>query len=182
MTWLLESPWPAIVLGVGLEISLAIWFVRSGRAAALGAMAVVAALTLGLVLLARYDVTDAEAVEDTLEEARVTLEANDVPRMLALFTHDSPRRAEVQSILSRVTVREARIAGDLEIALEPPAAPQTAVASFTGRVEARDTRGQIPYENMLGRFRVTLHRTNDGWRIHDYAQTDLRGPKGARQP
>jgi hypothetical protein len=178
MTWFLESPWPSILLGIGLELLLAIYLVHTGRAIAIAAMVLVLAVTTALVLLERWIVTDAEAVEDTLERARSTLEANDGDSLLSLFTADSPRRAEVQSILSRVAVREARIASDMELVFEPPVGPQTATASFTARVEARDLRGQIPYEHMIGRFRVTLRRAPQGWRIVDYAQNDLRAPQG----
>jgi hypothetical protein len=178
MTWFVESSWPSLTLGICLELLLAIYLVRSGRMIAVWAMIVVAALTAGAVLLERWIVTEAEAVEDTLEQARSNLEANDSAALLALFTADSPRLREVQSILSHVTVREARIASDMELDFVPPDRPQTATATFTGRVEARDTRGQIPYENMIGRFRVTLRRMPDGWRIHDYEQTDLRGQGG----
>ena len=179
MTWFVESPWPGLALGIGLELLLAIYLVRSGRTATIWVMILIAALTASVVLLERWIVTDAEATEETLEQARSNLEANNSAALLALFSSDSPRRREVQSILSRVTVREARIAGDMELAFEPSAVPQSATATFTGRVEARDTRGQIPYENMIGRIRVTLRRTPEGWRIHDYAQTDLRGQGGA---
>jgi hypothetical protein len=164
---------------LGLELILAIYLVRSGRAVVIAAMVVVLVVTAALLILERIIVTDAEAVEDTLYAAAGALEANDPPQVLALFSTASPHRGEVQSILSHVTVREARI-GDLEIHFGEGARPSTATATFIGRVQARDDRGQIPYEQMIRRLRVTLRREADRWLIYDYADVDTRGTGTAK--
>jgi hypothetical protein len=175
MTWFVESPWPSLILGIGLEVILAIYLVRSGRAIVIAAMVGVLALTAGLVLLERIVVTESELVEDTLAEVARALAANDSSAVLATFSSNSPRRAEVQSAMSRVTINEARIGNDLEVRLNPLTAPPSASAYFTGHIQARGTRETIPYEHVVRKFKVTLHKESDRYRIFDYEDSDPRG-------
>ncbi len=169
MTWLVESPWPAITIGVVLEIALAIALVRTGRGVLLVAMGLVLLATIGALALEWVVVTETEEVADALGAVEVALEANDPPRVLALFSRSSPRRAEVESALGRFLVRDVRIGGDLELVINHLTSPPSAQAYFTGRIEAHDTRREIPYENMLRKFKVTLRREGDRWLIYDYA-------------
>ncbi|MGD9721617.1 MAG: hypothetical protein AB7O59_05985 [Pirellulales bacterium] len=178
MTWLLESPWPAITLGVVLELALGIALVRTGRGMLLVVMAAVLLGTLGLVLVERLVVTEREAVENTLEAAAAALETNDPAAVLALFTPDSPRRAQVTSALARYRVRAAHIGGDLEVASNRLTIPPSARAYFTGRVEGSDSRGDVPYDNLIAKFKVTLHPSGDGWLIHDFEMSGLDGLPG----
>jgi hypothetical protein len=172
MTWFVESPWPAITLGVVLEVALAIVLVRTGRGAVLVAMAAVLAVTIALVLLERAVVTEMESIEGTLETASAALEANDPAKVLELFALDSPRRAEVETALSRFTVREARVGRDLQIRTNRLTSPPSASAYFTGRIEAHDQDGEVPYEHLIRKFKVTLHRDGDRWLLYDYAAED----------
>ncbi|HEX3991591.1 MAG TPA: hypothetical protein VHX39_10515 [Acetobacteraceae bacterium] len=175
MTWFVESIWPGLILGLAIETVLAVLWMQGARRAIAAAMALVAAATLGLIIIERLVVTRTEEVEDLLDEAARTLVANDPPRLLELFSPDSPRRKEVQSTLAHVKVREAHVGGDLEISFNDHGALPTATAVFTGRIDAQDTTGRVPYEHMLGRFRVTLRREGDRWRIYDYTAVDTRG-------
>ena len=175
MTWFVESPWPSLILGIGLEVILAIYLVRSGRAIVIAAMVAVLALTAGLVLRERIVVTETEQVEDTLDEVAQALAANDSSAVLALFSSKSPRRAEVQSAMSRVTISEARIGNDLEVRLNPLTAPPSASAYFTGHIQVRGTRETIPYEHVMRKFKVTLHKEGDRYRLFDYEDSDPRG-------
>ncbi len=175
MTWLVESPWPAVTLGVVLEVGLAIALVRTGRGILLGAMGGVLLLTAGLVALEWAVVTEKEQIEAVLYEVRTALEANDPPQVLALFTPDSPRRAEVASVLRNYTVREAHIGRVEQVVVNRLTQPVSARIYFVGRVSGRDNRGTIPYENLIRTFRLRLHRQGDRWLIHDYALQDPRG-------
>ena len=56
--------------------------------------------------------------------------------------------------------------------------PPSASAYFTGVVEAHDRSGTIPYERMMRRFKVTLHRQGDRWLIHDFSEPESRGQRG----
>lgn len=174
MSWLVESPWPALMLGLIVEIVLALVLVRTARRGVLVAMIGVLVLTAGLLLVERIVVTDREAVENALADISASLESNDVPAVMAAIAVDCPRRGEVQSTLPRFVIREAHIGGDLEVRFNALLSPPTAVAYFTGRVAARDKRGEVPYEQMIRKFKVTLRKQGDRWLVIDYDDTDMR--------
>jgi ketosteroid isomerase-like protein len=162
------------MLGISLEVILAIALVRTGRGVIIGAMVVVLALTGGMLILERLVVTENEAVEDALDQVAAALAANDRDAVLASFSPQSPRRAEVQSLLSRVTVSSARIGGDLEVRFNELASPPSATTYFTGIVNAKDTGGAIPYEHMMRKFKVTMRKEDGRWLIFDYAEAESR--------
>jgi hypothetical protein len=172
MNWLAESPWPAITVGVVLELGLAIALVRTGRGVLLAAIGLVLLATIGMVALERVMVTETEEVEDALADVEAALEANDAERVLALFSASSRRRAEVESALARFRVRDARIGRDLELVINQLTNPPSARAYFTGRLDAEDTRREVPYETLILKFRVTLSREGERWLIDDYAVQD----------
>ncbi len=180
MTWFVESPWPALALGGAAEAALAVWYVRSGRAAAWVGMAIAAAAVCGMVIFERVVVTESEQIEDTLHAVAEALLADDTKGVLTYFSANSPKRAEVQNILSHVRVKSARIGTDLEIHIDHLASPPTATTRFTGYVEGRDLRGEIPYEHFIRRFTVTLRREGDHWLIADYSQAEPRGGAGRK--
>jgi hypothetical protein len=180
MSMFVESPWPSLVLGVVLQLILAVILVRTGRATVIAWMVGVLAITAGLLVVERIVVTETEEVEDALDSVARALVANDTPAVLALFSPTSTRRGEVQSVLSRVTIREAKIGGDLEIRLNRLTSPPSATTYFTGRIDAKDTRGTIPYEHVIRKFKVTLHREGGRWLLFDYADADVRNSQGPR--
>src|SRR5262245_57578573 len=97
MTIFLESPWPAIAIGVALELLLAFALVQTGKGKLIAVMVVVALATVGLVVVERMIVTPREEVEDFLYETARLLETNNPPAVLARFSALSPRRNEAQS-------------------------------------------------------------------------------------
>ncbi len=181
MSALLESPWPSLMLGLALEAILIIALVRTGRGKILAAMAVVATATIVLLLVERLVVTEREEVEDALASAAQALVSNDLEALLAIFSPDSPRRGEVQSVLKRFAIREAHIGGDLEIHFNRQAVPPSVTTQFTGRAEIRDSRGQIPYEHVIRKFKVTLHRQGDRWLIYNFTDADVHIPGPAKR-
>jgi hypothetical protein len=174
MTWFVESPWPSLMLGFGLEVVLAIALVRTGRAILIAAMVALLALTASLLVIERMVVTEFEAVEDSLDAVARALESGDVPAVMTSFTPTCPRRGEVEAALSRFTIREAHVGGDLEVRINRLTLPPSATAYFTGRVEGKDKRGVVPYEHMIRKFKVTLHKQGDRWLIADYSDADFR--------
>lgn len=180
MNWLLESPWPAVTLGVVAQAVLVIGLIRTRQAKWVFGMIAAAVVTGALVLVERLVVTETEAVQDALDGTARALETNDTQAVLDYFTTNSPRLAEVRSALSHVTVREARVGGDLEVRLNRLTSPPSATTFFTGRISAKDARGAIPYEQMIRKFKVTLHREQGRWRIFDYDDVDPRG--GGKSP
>jgi hypothetical protein len=168
MTMFLESPWPASMLCIVLEVILAVIFLRTGRWLVVGAMAVVLAITAAALILERVVVTDTEQVEDTLYGIAEDLEANDVEAVLASFTPDCPKLAQVRSALKRVTIRSASVGGDLELRISQLSSPPSATAFFTGRIDGKDTSGTIPYEHFARKFKVKLELRDGRWLISDY--------------
>lgn len=168
MTMFVESPWPATMLGIVLEVILAVVFIRSGRALVVALMAVVLALMAGVLVLERAIVTDAEAVEDTLHGIAADLAANDAEAVLASFSPDCPRLTEVRKALARVTIRSASVGADLEVRISELTVPPSATAWFTGRIDGKDTSGTIPYEHFARKFKVKLERRDSRWLITNY--------------
>ncbi len=171
MTWFVESPWPALVLGLSVELILAALLVRFRRGDIVGGMIAVATLTFGLVVLERLVITNSEEIEQLLDELTASLVAGDEQAVLAKFTTDSPRVNELRTTLSHVTVRRARIS-NLEIRVDTSDVPTTAVATITENVEARDDRGTKPFERLTRKLKVTLHKEGGHWLVYNYAETD----------
>jgi hypothetical protein len=170
----LESPWPAALLCIVLQIILGLVFIRTGRAIVLVAMAVVLAACAALIVIEQTTVTDTEHVEDTLHGIAEKLEANNVEAVLADFAPQCPRLAEARSVLERVTVESASVGSDLEVRINLLTSPPSATAFFTGRIQARDKRGTIPYEHYVRKFKVKLAREGDRWLVVDYEDADFR--------
>jgi hypothetical protein len=167
MSIFLESPWPAALACIVLEIILGAIFMRTGRALVVVAMGVVLAITAALLIVERVIVTDIEQVEDTLHGIAEDLEANDFAAVLRSFSPKCPRYAEVRSQLDRVTVQSASVGPDLEVRVSQLTSPPSATAYFTGRINAREHSGTIPYENFIRKFKVRLERRGDRWLITD---------------
>ena len=174
MTWFVESPWPSLMLGIGLEIILAIVLVRTGRGDSHRGDGRGARVDGGLGC---YRADGGHRVRSGRRLARRrgrALESDDVPAVMASFSPTCPRRGEVESALSRFTIREAHVGGDLEVRFNRLTLPPSATAYFTGRVEGKDKRGVVPYEHMIRKFKVTLHKQGDRWLIADYSDADFR--------
>jgi hypothetical protein len=173
MTTFVESPWPAVALCTVLLLVFGTLFVRTGRASILVAMVAVIGALVGLVVIERMIVTDTEEVEDTLHGIAQNLAANAIPEVLASFAPSCPGIGQARSALNRVTVESATVGRDLQVRINKLTSPPTATAFFTGRIQAKDNSGTIPYENYIRKFKVKLERHGDRWLIADYDAGDL---------
>jgi len=175
MTWLVENPWPAVIVGLAVQAGLAVLLVRSGRVVVLAAMAAAAALTAALVLLELGVVTEREKIEEALFGAAAAVESNDLPALLA---HVSPSagelRAMAEATLAEVRMTEARITGDLEISVNELTLPVSARATFIGRASGDVRRGGAVHSSLVSRFDVKLAREGDRWLIQQVERRDLR--------
>lgn len=169
MTWLLETPWPAILFGIMAEILLAIaLFTISKRWVAI-AMGVVAALVVAMVLLERFITTETEEVEIALQQLAAALAADDVPAVLSLVAPDARGvRKAAEQHMPRYVINSVNIARDLTITVDHEAVPPKAVAKFTCRVNANDKRGQIPYQNAILQFTMRYRQDGDRWLVYEY--------------
>jgi hypothetical protein len=127
-----------------------------------------------MVMLERVVVTDTEQVEDTLHGIAEDLEANNIPLVLASFSPNCPGIRQAESVLRRVKIETAVVGRDLEVRINKLTSPPTATAYFTGRIQARDTGGSIPYENYIRKFKVRLELRGDRWLVADYEDGDMR--------
>lgn len=183
MSWLVETPWPAVVLCGVAELALAIMLLRSGRGRLLLAMGGVALLALALVIVERVVVTEREQVEMTLDDLASALKANDVQRAVSFISTSNPGlRSYAQRQLERVRIRDARVTGDLQIAINQRQAPHTAIANFIGRVEGIDRRGHAPYGTFISRFEVQLRQEGGRWLITGYELQELAHPTRKKGP
>lgn len=175
MTTLVESPWPATLGAIVLLVIFGAVFLRTGRVLVLVGMGVVVAALAGFIFVERIVVTDTEEVEDTVHGIALDLANNDTAAVLAAFVPTSPLRSRAQSALDDVTIHAAHVGNDLEVRINKLTNPPTATAFFTGRVHAKEKRGQtIPYENFIRKFRVKFERHNRRWLIVDYEDIDPR--------
>lgn len=169
-----ESPWPSVVLCTFLVLIFGALFMRTGSAWVIAGLAASVGLMVGLVVLEQTIVTDTEEVEDTLHGIAENLEANDMPMVLASFSPNCPGIRQAESVLRRVTVESAVVGRDLEVTINKLTSPASATAYFTGRIQARDNGGAIPYENYIRKFKVRLELHGDRWLVADYEDGDLR--------
>ncbi len=169
----LESPWPAVLLGVAAEAILLVVLLRSGRGVLLWAIGGVALLTALAVTVEQLVPTDRKQVTATLQEAAGALEVNDLERLLATI---SPAAAETRAAahwaIDTVFFVQLRI-HNLEIAIDSHASPPTARSTFTVLASGRDRRGEmeaafrrpvrmeVDLRRESGRWLITAHRFAD---------------------
>jgi len=169
MTWLFETPWPAILFGVMAEIVLAIALFALQRRGVAIAMGVVAALIVAAVLIERFTVTATEEVENELRGLAAALESNDVPTVLTFVAPDATAvRGAAERHMPCYQINSVNIARDLEITIDDSKNPPTAAARFTCRVNANDRRGQIPYQNAMLEFTMKYRKEGDRWLLYEY--------------
>jgi hypothetical protein len=174
MMTFVETPWPAVLTCTVALVVFGVLFMRTGRASMIVAMAAIVGALVGLVVLEQTIVTDTEEVQDTLHGIAEHLAANNVPEVLAAFAPNCPGLAQARPVLSRVTVESATIGRDLEVRISKLTSPASATAFFTGRIQAKDNSGTIPYEHYIRKFKVKLERHGDRWLIADYEDLDPR--------
>jgi len=82
----------------------------------------------------------------------------------------------LKSELGRVRVSKASY-GRLDVKINRLVNPPTAEADFMGYIQAKDTRGEIPFETFARRFKVVLRQDGDRWLLVSY---DIDGlPEGS---
>jgi hypothetical protein len=168
MTIFLESPWPAIGIGVFLEAVLVLLLLRSGRGILLAAMAGVAILTLGGVLLDWAVVTDREQVAATIQGGKMAVEANDLDRV---FTYISPAaetvRTEARAVHRLGEFSDIRIHG-LDIQVNRQVDPPTATAHFTAIANIKDRRAGLFDGTGLSGVHLQFHLESGRWLVTDF--------------
>ncbi len=182
MQWLLESPWPALVVG-GLLV-LTFWgaWRQTLQRRHFWSMIAALAVTLGLLVLEQVVVTETEQVEATLHQIARALEQNDVEQVLG-FLHPQARSARqaLRRILPQVRIIRASLS-DVQVQWDPNADPPRAHVRLWGSVRfeyrGRELAEHVPsryfrkVEVVLvkhqGRYVVTGYRDNvTNYRLRD---------------
>jgi hypothetical protein len=164
----LESPWPILIVGLILEMALAIVLFRTGRAAVLAAMGGVALLVLVGVLIERWTVTDTKKVRQTLEAAAAGLQANDAklvyPHVVSGPDGDRAREL-IRWALSCAEFKELSVR-NLDVKFNYHTSPPTAEATLMVWAVGKDRSGLLPGEKTQPhRLTVPLRKESGRWLI-----------------
>jgi hypothetical protein len=177
MAIFVESPWPFLLLGIAVQIVLAITLLVTRRGMWLWWMLGALGLMLAGELVQWLVVTDREAIRDTIYDSAAAAEANDLERLLS---HISPTAVHIRSdarfILGRVEIQLVRVT-DLKIAVDWKAHPRTAEATFNVIGRGRDRRGEVPQDVYGSKMVVHLRPEKGGWLVTDYRAEDLKLPR-----
>ncbi len=176
MNWIVEDPTPTLVLAALSTGVLVIALVKTGRGGLLYAIVGVGILAVIILAVEWTIVTDKEVVEYSLTGACRALEANDVPGVLSYIDPKSSAYGRLKSELARVRVSRASY-NRLTVRINRLTIPPTAEANFMGYIQAKDTRGEIPYETFARQFTVNLRQEGDRWLLMKYEIAGL--PEGS---
>ena len=176
MTIFLESPWPAILMGIVAEAILAAVLVTTRRAVVLWAMGAVLTVALMGVALELLVVTEREQVEASLDGIVAALKANDLDRLLRDYiAPDAYRtRGRASWALGRVEIQHAHY-HDLSITINDLTTPPTADVEFFGVVHYRDRLGEIPREYYSAHFVAEFELRDGRWMVTDHVEYDGYG-------
>ncbi len=151
MQWLLESPWPAMIVG-GLLV-LTFWgaWRQTHQRRHLWSMLVALVVTVGLVVLEQVVVTETEQVEATLYQIAHALEQNDVEQVVQ-FLHPQARSARqaLRRILPQVHILRASLS-NVRVQWDPGADPPRARVQLYGNVRY-EYRGRELAEHVPSRY------------------------------
>lgn len=154
-----------IWMGGAVAFTLAlVAFLQTRGQTALLAMAAIVALVAVLVVTERFIETPREAVERTLYELAATVEANDVPGVLAYFVPNAVARKEVAELMPQVRIERARVLGVPQIGMDS----NGAVVRCRGLIIATHRR-----DGMKGaaedEVSLAFVERNGRWLVQDYA-------------
>jgi hypothetical protein len=169
MTTLFENPIPILVAG-GLAVTIAIIvYVSTRSGAAFAAVVAAIALTLALLAVEHFVVTEREQVEDAVADVIAAVKAND---MQGVLDHTDPAaakvRAEVQSLMPEIKVNTASSSGRTDVTLDEGAQPLTATTRIVANLVGIHGKSgvQVLYLNQ----RVDMHwiKRDGRWKLDDF--------------
>ena len=170
MTWLLETPLPAILIGVLTTAILGGGWLKTGKQWLLYLMIAAILLTVGAVFLERMVVTDREQITATLHEIADLVERNKIDAAVEYAHSGWPEvRAQAEAELPRYEFKEVSIGRNLEIEVFPTHIPPKATAEFTV-VVVLGTRDRSFSGGRIPRFVVVtfLKEESGEWHVSDY--------------
>jgi hypothetical protein len=176
VTFLLESPWPILLIGIAVEAVLAIQLLRTGQGRILGWMLGTGVLLLMGLVVERLIVTERESVENTIDAAVAAAQRNDLNGLLACVSPKAPKtQADSRWVLGTYQFRHARIS-NLEITLNRLTSPPTAKAKFLAYGAGQHRQTTYIQGNFARWVTVNLRKENGRWMLADYTVEDLPMP------
>lgn len=164
MAIFLESPWPILLIGIPVEIVLAIVLWCTGQGRALWAMIGVLGLVLAGWLVQWLVVTDREAVTNAIYDGAAAIEANDMNRLMQYVSPGVPDlRSDVRWVLDRFQFELVRVVELRSIDIHRSTKPPTAQAKLRAMGKGRDRKGEVPYSGFDEVVTVEFRLEGDRW-------------------
>jgi ketosteroid isomerase-like protein len=162
VSWLLESPWPAIWGGIIAEAVLVAIFLSTGRVRLVAWMALAAAISGGFVLLEWLVVTEREQIVATIFDAAEAIEAGDIDRALSFVAEDAKELRDKAGRAVNHRPRQVRVGDDMKIEIRDDVEPPQAQVILRAMVVlGGGYDGALP-------FHVTawLRKEDGKWRVY----------------
>ena len=173
----LESPWPILLLGLAVEVVLAITLIRTGRGALLWAMGGAAIFVLIGVAIERSTITNRKLVTQTLEGAAAALAANDFKQVDAFISptpDGNAARQKTRWALALVEFMDFSIR-NLDVKFNNTMSPPTAKATFNVIVHGKGRQGDFIGEvTRVVAMEVELRKESGRWLIINTPKHDER--------
>jgi hypothetical protein len=181
MNIIYEQPGTILIIGVIAEVIALGGLMKTGQRAILIPVVVIPLLTIGLLGLERYIVTDREEVRDTIHGLAQAVENNDLPAVLEYLSDrvpDAKRRAKAE--FPRYQFDDVSVKSNLEIEVFEENVPPKASATFNVTVLISERSGMIRNRKMPVFVELTLYEEEGRWRIgqYDYTTDAMRGMRG----
>jgi len=173
----------AIWMGGAVLVTMAgVVYAQLRTRGALLAILSVIVVTGALLVVEHVIETPREAVERTLNQLAATIEANDLPGVLAFIAAKASEvRQDAEALMPLVIVSKARVIGTPEITVDESAQPLSATAKCQGFIDVTVRQNGVkgPYMD-----RVEIHFVSNGqrWLIESYtpARDWRRAASGGR--
>jgi hypothetical protein len=182
----LETPWPFLIVGLVLEMTLAIALFQTRNSKLLWAMGGVALLVLVGVLIERNTITDTKRVRQTLETVAAGLKANKAEAVYACIVpgpDGGAARGKTDWALGIAEFHEFSIRS-LDVTFNYRTSPPTADANFVvvvrGKAKGSDY-GDVGEITRPVKLEIKLRRSSGRWLIYGEPRHDVHELGGGLQ-
>lgn len=173
MSYLFESPFLILTIGVLLIAASGYLFVNTRQKGALIGLVVVIALTALALLVEHLVVTPREQVEASLEGLASELEANNLEGTLRYLDPSAKEsRDRARWAMSRFRVTKAKVA-NLQVTVNEMMSPPLAEVKFTGVIGVVDKKGSYTAQSIPVKFTATLRQHGDRWVVTEHTDSAI---------
>ncbi|MEX2174399.1 MAG: hypothetical protein WD872_08555 [Pirellulaceae bacterium] len=171
MTWLFDQPIYIVLLGVLLAVLVGGAWTASGRKEFLYGLVGVAALTVALLVVERFVVTDNEAIRKTLVEIARAVQSNNLRR---LVEHIDPKSTsvvqEAEAEMPNYSFTECRVTKIHKVDIDAASEPRSAVVEFNVVAAGTFSADGMKLTQRVPRWvRLQLVRSAEGeWLVQNY--------------